>query len=261
MTRRIAITGLTVCACSAAFGQSIAALPQFDVAQLKPSKSAAGRVGGDRVIIGPGGFTGTGVTLKRLIFEAYDLPYYRIFGGPAWVDSEEYDVEAKAGSRASRDQLRAMLQTLLTDRFKLTLHRENKELRVYALTVTKDGPKLHPLREGERSSNPQLIDGIRHFRCDLTEFANLLSLQLNMPLIDDPSTPARSSGVPIPVLDNTGVKGIYDIGVDVKTDPSGDTFIAWQRALQEQLGLKLEAKKAPVEVLVIDRAEKVVAQN
>jgi uncharacterized protein (TIGR03435 family) len=228
-------------ASGAVFDKSAAAQPQFEVAQVRQSKPAAGRGGSERIVIDPGRLTGTRVTLKRLVFEAYGVPYYRIFGGPAWLDSEEYDLEAKAESRTSPDQLKLMLRALLEDRFKLAIHRETRELRVYALTVAKNGPIL---------------------RCDLTEFANLLSIQLNMPMMsEDPSVPAVSTGVPGPVLDKTGIKGVYDISVEVKPEPGGDTFVAWQRALQEQLGLKLEAQKAPLEVLVIDHAEKVPTAN
>jgi len=253
-------TGTLVLAACAAYGQSAAAQPQFEVAQVRQSKPAAGRVW-ERITTDPGRLTGTGVTLKQLIFEAYDMPYYRIFGGPAWLDSEYYDLEAKTESAVSRDQLRLMLRGLLADRFKLTLHRETKELRAYALTVAKNGPKLHEAKEGDSSSGQRPPVYVERFRCDLTEFANLLSLRLNMPMTDDPTVPVRSTGVPVPVLDKTGIKGVFDISVEVKPDPSVDTFVAWQRALQEQLGLKLEAQKGPMEVLVIDHAERVPTEN
>jgi uncharacterized protein (TIGR03435 family) len=197
--------------------------------------------------------------LKQLIFEAYDMPYYRIFGGPSWLESEYYDLEAKAGSPVDRGQLRLMLRGLLADRFKLTLHRETKELRAYVLTVAKNGPKLHAAQESENSSDQKPLTLIHRFHCDLTEFANLLSLRLNMPMTEDqgPAVPIRSIGVPPPVLNKTGIQGVFDISIEVKLDAGADTFIAWQIALQDQLGLKLESQKGPVEVLVIDRAEKI----
>jgi uncharacterized protein (TIGR03435 family) len=262
MKRTMAGIVLLALASCAAFGQSAAAQPQFEAAQVRVSKPAAGRGGSDRIVTDPGRLTGTRVTLKRLVFEAYGVPYYRIFGGPAWLDSEEYDLEAKAESRTSPDQLKLMLRALLEDRFKLTIHRETRELRVYALTVAKNGPRLHAAQDGERSSAQRPPGYVRQFRCDLAEFANLLSIQLNMPMMSaDPSVRAVSTGVPVPVLDKTGIKGVYDISVEVKPEPDGDTFVAWQRALQEQLGLKLEAQKAPLEVLVIDHAEKVPTAN
>jgi uncharacterized protein (TIGR03435 family) len=82
-----------------------------------------------------------------------------------------------------------------------------------------------------------------------------------MPMVEDPATPVRSAGVPPPVLDKTGIQGVFDIRVEIRLDPGADTFTIWQRALEEQLGLKLAAQKAPVEVLVIDHAEKVPTGN
>jgi uncharacterized protein (TIGR03435 family) len=257
MKQTIAATILFV-APYAAFGQSPAPLPQFEVAQVKQAKPAPGRVY-ERITTGPARLTGSGVSLKQLIFEAYDMPYYRIFGGPAWLESETYDVEAKADGPVGVDQLKLMLRGLLADRFKLTLHRETKELKFYALTVAKNGPKLQSAKEGDRSSD----HGLERFRGDLTEFANLLSLRLSMPMpmTDDPSVPIRATGVPPPVLDKTGIKGVFDISVGIKPEPGADTFVLWQRVLEEQLGLKLESQKGPVEVLVIDHAERVPTEN
>jgi len=196
MKRTMAGIVLLALASCAAFGQSAAAQPQFEAAQVRVSKPAAGRGGSDRIVTDPGRLTGTRVTLKRLVFEAYGVPYYRIFGGPAWLDSEEYDLEAKAESRTSPDQLKLMLRALLEDRFKLTIHRETRELRVYALTVAKNGPRLHAAQDGERSSAQRPPGYVRQFRCDLAEFANLLSIQLNMPMMSaDPSVRAVSTGV------------------------------------------------------------------
>ena len=185
------------------------------------------------------------------------MPYYRIFGGPSWLDSETYDLEAKAETAVSHDQLKLMLRGLLADRFKLTMHRETKELKFYALRVAKNGPKLQGAKAGERSS----AQGLERFRGDMAEFAHLLSLRLNMPMVEDPTVPVRSIGVPPPVLDKTGIQGVFDISVGVKPDPGADAFILWQRALEEQLGLKLESQKGPLEVLVVDHAERIPTEN
>jgi uncharacterized protein (TIGR03435 family) len=254
MKPTMAATFLLLCA------SRVAAQPQFEVAQIKPSQPAPGRAW-ERITADPGRLTASGVTLKQLIFEAYDMPYYRIFGGPSWLESEYYDLEAKAGSPVDRGQLKLMLRGLLADRFKLTLHRETKELRAYVLTVAKNGPKLHAAQETDSSSDQKSL--VERFHCDLTEFANLLSLRLNMPMTEnqDPTAPVRSIGVPPPVIDKTGIQGVFDIRVELKPDAGADTFIAWQRALQDQLGLKLESQKGPVEVLVIDHAEKAPAEN
>lgn len=260
MKLTMAGAALLVLASGAAFGQSPASQPQFEVAQVKQSKPSPGRAW-ERITTDPGRLTGAGVTMKQLIFEAYDMPYYRIFGGPSWLESEYYDLEAKASSAVNRDQLRLMLRGLLADRFQLTLHRETKELRVYALTVAKNGPKLHAAQEGQSYSDQKSPAFVERFRCDLTEFANLLAIRLNMPPMLDPTVPVRSAGVPIPVLNKTGIEGVFDIKLEVNLGPGEDTFVSWQRALQDQLGLKLESQRAPVEVLVIDHAERVPTEN
>jgi uncharacterized protein (TIGR03435 family) len=257
--RQILAVGLLLFAGSAAFAQTAASLPQFEAAQVRQSQPAAGRAW-ERITTDPGRLTASGVPLKQLIFEAYDMPYYRIFGGPPWLESEYYDLEATAGSAVSREQLKLMLRSLLADRFKLALHRETRELRAYALTVAKNGPKLRAAKDGESAPDPS-APGVERFRCDLTQFANLLSLRLTMPMTQDPTVPVRATGVPPPVLDQTGIKGVFDISVELKAEQGTDTFVVWQRALEEQLGLKLTAQKAPVEVLVIDHAERIPTAN
>jgi uncharacterized protein (TIGR03435 family) len=89
----------------------------------------------------------------------------------------------------------------------------------------------------------------------MNHFASVLSVQLTIPMPKDPTVPSMSAGAPTPVLNQTGLDGIYDIDVELKIEPGADTFAWWQRALQE-FGLKLEAQRAPVEILVVDRAEK-----
>jgi uncharacterized protein (TIGR03435 family) len=254
--------GFLLFAGSWAFSQSAASLPRFEAAQVRQSQPTAGRTW-ERITADPGRLTASGVPLKQLIFEAYDMPYYRIFGGPKWLESEYYDLEAKAESAVSREQLKLMLRGLLADRFKLELHRETKELRVYALTVAKNGPKLHEAKDGESAPDQRASGVVEHFHCNLVQFANLLSLRLTMPMTEnqDPTVPVRATGVPPPVLDQTGIQGVFDIRVELKADPGADTFVVWQRALEEQLGLKLTAQKARVEVLVIDHAERIPTEN
>jgi uncharacterized protein (TIGR03435 family) len=260
-----AIIAATYILPGSAFSQNTTPQPQFEVARVGQSKPGNGRSGQERIVTGPASLTGTGVGLRQLILEAYDMPYSRIFGGPPWLDSEIYNVEAKAAHAVSRDQLHLMLRALLADRFKLALHRETREMRVYTLTVAKNGPNLHDVKAGDETSDGRTGGpsgpGVEQFRCDLPQFAARLALRLNTPMPADPSTPVRSTGVPIPVIDKTGLTGTYDIRIEIKLDPGADPFITWQRALQDQLGLKLESQKAAVEVLVIDHVEKVPSEN
>jgi uncharacterized protein (TIGR03435 family) len=95
----------------------------------------------------------------------------------------------------------------------------------------------------------------------MQQFADLLSVQLSIALPDDPTKPGRASGLPVPVLNKTGLPGIYDFSVDVKPEAGADMFTLWQSALQDRLGLKLEGRKAPVDVLVIDHAERIPVAN
>ena len=142
-----------------------------------------------------------------------------------------------------------MLQSLLTERYRLAQHRDTKEQRVYELTIEKAGLKTFAATTG-----PQFHGDMRHF-------ADFLAVQLSIALPDDPRVPGRASGTPAPVLDKTGLSGSYDFPVDIKPEPGADMFTLWQRTLKEKLGLKLESRKAPVEVLVVDTANQLPAAN
>jgi len=229
-----------------AFGQT----PAFEVASVKPSRSIVGHDGA--ITIEPGKLTVRNATLKRLIFEAYHVPYSQITGGPPWLDSNEYDIDAKAAGPANAEQLKLMLRTLLTDRFKLAVRSETRERRVYALMVGKDGPRLRGSAGGDHPFR---------FHGDLSQFADILAIKLTIPFLSDPTTPSHARGDPIPVVNKTGIEGVYDIRLDLNQDPGADAFTVWQRALQEQLGLKLESQRAPVEILIIDHVEKVPTEN
>ena len=124
-----------------AFGQSA-----FDVASVKPSQSIVGKDYGNQISITPTGFSGKNVTLKRLIEEAYRLQPHQVSGGLNWLDVSEYDIEAKVGAPTTKEQLLPMLRTLLTDRFRLSFHHEQKEFRVYELVTDKGGAKIQPLK-------------------------------------------------------------------------------------------------------------------
>ena len=152
-----------------AFAQTAA----FEVASVTMSDPAAR--GSDGITVNPGRLSARKISLKELLVEAYGVSYYQISGGPEWLNAELYDVEAKSETPASADQMRLMLRTLLTERFKLAIHRERKEMRVYALTVGKGGPRIHAVKEGDGApANPNSA-GVRHFHCEMYEFAGILS--------------------------------------------------------------------------------------
>jgi len=233
----------------------------FEVATIKP-----GNPGDRRKMFGimPGGrFSASNVTAKELILFAYDLKEQQLSGGPGWTNSDTWDVVAKPESTGSPDQInpeqiKIMMRALLTDRFKLTLKRDSKELSVYNLVVAKNGPKMPESKDaggpGRAKRNIRMGRGqVDGQQISMQTLADVLS---------------RVSGRPI--LDKTGLTGIYDVKLEwtpdvtdgpIKvnpaepppSDPSGPSLFT---AIQEQLGLKLDAQKAPVDVYIIERVEK-----
>ena len=231
------------------------------MASVKPSQRQLGPDGSGRISFVPAGLRGRNVTLKHLIAGAYGVQPYQISGGPNWLDIDQFDVEAKADGPIASQQAALMLRTLLGDRFRLSLHPETRELRVYDLVVDKHGAKLRAATDAEVPTAQAGTTGPAGFHGTLQEFAGLLSIQLSIPVLDDPGKPGVASGHPVPVRDKTGLAGIYDIGVEVRPEPGAESFTLWQRVLQDQLGLRLESRKAEVDVLEIDHAERVPTGN
>jgi len=192
----------------------------------------------------PGGVDYKQVPLRDVICKAYGLQAGQISGGPSWLNSETYDITAKAPANTQAAERHLMLQTLLAERFKLAFHRERKELPVYVLAAGKDVSKLRE-SEGGNSFNTtyDAVGGHLRGKMSALVLAGYLSSQIRQI-----------------VLNETGLKGMFDIVLDFTPDDRAQTddsrapsiFIA----VQEQLGLKLEARKAPVETLVIDHVEK-----
>src|ERR1017187_8871388 len=232
--------------------------PRFEVASIKaanPSAPRGGRLAAPPINTKPGLLTARNATLKQIIRGAYTLENYQISGGPEWIDSAGFDVEAKSTDGANREQLLLMLRALLADRFKLRFHREKKELAVYALVVAKGGPKFQALTAGA-DSVPNKTD---HMRLkDLPSLATFLTRLSS----DEPG------------FDRTGLTGQFDIDLDIgkivqeatqgeqAAEPAAmreRMFEATVNAIQDELGLKLVPTKAPVELFVIDHAEKASA--
>jgi len=219
--------------------------PAFEVASVKLHRPTPGPLRAS-ANVGPAAIHYTNVTLKSSIRSAYGFESYRMVGGPDWLTSERYDIEAKAALASPREQLMRMLQTLLEDRFHLKVHREMRELPTYALVVGKSGLKIHPGKENGETEVGGAVHLINSRGMTMKQLAAFLS-----------QITERSGH---PVLDTTGLTGVYDITLDFDPDdakPSDDhSQPDLFAALQEQLGLKLEPRKTSLEVLVIDHAEK-----
>jgi len=247
---------LIVCAQSPA---GVPASLRFEVASLKPSLPG-GRGGGIRPSPGGERYVATNISLRVLIQVAYRVKDDQVVGGPGWMSSDLFDMNAKAEKPSSAEELHVMLQNLLADRFQLRFHRETKELPVYLLAVDKNGSKL-TAHEAQSAGDPwidQSVDRILHVKMS-AKFAPMEYFAWRLGQLVDR-----------PVVDQTGLKGGYDFelsftrdlppGFNENTrlngeplDTSGPTLF---EALRQQLGLKLEAQKAPVGIMVIDHAEK-----
>jgi uncharacterized protein (TIGR03435 family) len=242
MTKRFVC--LLLFAATAAYSQ--AAAPQFEVASVKPSSADTSSSSG--INTGHGKLDAHNVTVKRCLIGAYGVGLQQIAGGPEWLDVDRFEILAKADQPIDDDAaLMVMLQHLLADRFKLVLHTETRTLSAFVLEVSKNGPKLEKAVAGESSTNTSTgktgvtLDA---HNTDMDLFARVL---------------ARN--VDLPVLNRTELTGIFNFKLhwtptsnrpDVAAAEGPSLFTA----LQEQLGLRLRAQKAPIEVLVIDHVEK-----
>jgi uncharacterized protein (TIGR03435 family) len=233
---------------SLAGAQSLA----FEVASVRPRNTADAGRGRSSIDSAPGSLTIRNASLSSCIKWAYHVMDYQI-AGPAWLQIDKYDITAKSAGPAPMDQLRQMLQTLLAERFQLLFHRETKELPVYVLVAAKSGPKLHKAEPGGNTS----MKG---------ENGSFVFQSTSMPqFVEDLSTLRQ---VDRPVLDRTGIPGIFDFNLKFgeSNEEMKRALIAGDGAsiftlIQEQLGLKLEARKGPVEMLVIDRVERAPTEN
>ena len=229
--------------------------PEFEVASIKPVQTpnparTRDREEGRR-------FSAYSVTLKELIMMAYRVDAREIAGGPAWMATDEYDIEAVAGDGVQvNEHLGELLQKLLADRFQLAFHREQRVLPAYALTVAKGGSKLKTAEQGGGQGASCEHMGVCNFGgVPLVQFTRWLSFVV----------------VDRPVVDKTGITGTFDFSLKWTPDESQFSALALRapvaadnpnappplfEAIEEQLGLKLEPEKMPAEVLVIDKVER-----
>jgi uncharacterized protein (TIGR03435 family) len=260
MIRQIAVAALGI-SFSGVLGQSTAPRPKFDafeVATIKPVDPDA-KAGRYIIMQGTHRFVEKAYTLKLLIAAAYDLNPRTISGGPGWIESDHYDILAVTPGevRPTHDEQMWMLRTLLADRFKLTFHREQKVFSIYELTVAKNGPKLKASTAAP-DDPPALIS---------TVYPQRIVLPARNATMGDLVSLMQRAMLDRPVEDKTGLSGRYDFDLEWAPDetqfggevpaasaeaPSAPLF----SAIQQQLGLKLEATRGPVAALVVDKAER-----
>jgi uncharacterized protein (TIGR03435 family) len=214
--------------------------PTFEVASIHPNQ--AGAEGSVIDLPETGRLRVTNATLKTLIRAAYGIQNDQISGGPKWLDSDRYDIEARTSGPITEDQDQPLLQSLLADRFRLKTHREQRELTVYGLMLAKNGPLFS--KSTGTSSSIHTNHGPGESRIAVTgisigQFAGMLGNRMGRI-----------------VTDKTGLSGNYDFTLVWDPDSTpGSTFPSVFAALQEQMGLRLESQKATVPVLVIDSAD------
>jgi uncharacterized protein (TIGR03435 family) len=229
----------------------------FEVATIKPANP---ETRGQSILVGRGGsnlFTTTNTTLNDLITFAYGIHVRQIVNGPAWMESDKFDISAKPEQPGipNVDQLKTMVQKLLAERFGLAFHSEKRELSAYVITVGKNGPKLAKNETGGNlpgfgGRGPGSV-GVRN--SSMAEFAGFLQGRI----------------LDRPVVDQTGLTGKFDFTLDWRPDltqlppganpqlpPEVEARADLFTSMQEQLGLKLEATKAQVEVYAIDKVQK-----
>jgi len=219
-----------------------AAGQDFEVASIKPSQPNSARLTND-----PLTFSAPGMTLKLLLAQAYDVLPDQVSGGPEWTFSDRFDIVAKAAGPSTQSQKMAMLRALLAGRFQLKLHHAPGTLRAYALVVAKGGVKFHAPKADDPP--PMGKAGVLALRIGMKQLASIISVYVtgNFPA---PGEPPLSEPERLPVIDQTGLAGDYDIVVDMNRSRD------WFAILEPQLGLQLEPRKVPVDMLIIDSAVK-----
>jgi uncharacterized protein (TIGR03435 family) len=244
--------------------------PRFDVVSIKRNTDGAG-VGTGARRLPDGSFTATNLTARQLLQTAYVLQPAQVVGAPAWIDDERYDIEAKPAQNVTSEQARGMLRAMLADRFKLRSHAETRELPVYALVHVRSDRRLGPgVKETppEECAKPADLSGRGLLPCDViqsgagmlnsraTTMESLASVLMNM---------AGTTGIDRIVVDRTGLTGRYQFqlrfqpvsrGASPPVNDQPSERPSFFTALQEELGLKLDPQRAPIEVLVVDSVDR-----
>jgi len=222
--------------------------PAFEVASIRPSEG-----GREAVDFVPGSLTMRNMRLIGAIRWAYNVLEVQV-SGPDWLNTTRFDIVAKAGAPVKEAEMQKMTQALLADRFKLELHRQTKEVNAMILVVGKGG---HKLKEAPEEGTPSFSTGKLNLTGKGATIAQLITF--------------LSREIRLPIVDQTGLTGRYDYFMDINayiTDemrnqggPPLEAPSIIANALQSQLGLKVEAKKLPLEVLIVDKMEKTPTDN
>lgn len=263
MIRQIAITALVLSGCGI-FAQPDAPPTRFDAFEVATVKPVDVDAKAARFITmqGTHRFVVKAYTLKLMIAAAYDLNPRTIAGGPGWIESDHYDILATTPGevRPTHEEQMSMLRSLLADRFKLTFHREQKEFSIYVLEVAKTGPKIK-LSTAAADEPAALVS---------TVYPQRILLPARNATMDDLASLMQRAILDRPVVNKTGLSGKYDFDLEWAPEetqfggeipaasseaPSAPLFTA----IQQQLGLKLEVTRGPVEALVVDHAERASA--
>jgi uncharacterized protein (TIGR03435 family) len=217
--------------------------PAFEAASIKRSTALENGTDLDTT---PGTMTIRNFSLRSLVRVAYGVKEYQVVGGPKWMDSERYNINAKAAGPAKDRELMMMLRTLLGERFKVEVHQESKASQGYALLPAKGGLKIKPVVGGGNSSTSSHGGSLTAKGVSMARLCDWLARRLNAP-----------------VMDATGIGGVFDFKLEWTpeeappgTPASAGPDFSLMAALQEQIGVKLEGRKVPMELIVVDRAEK-----
>jgi len=294
MLQRMLIVGLIVSGLFPMRAQLTPGALSFEAASVKPYNGPFRfSMSGGPGTSDPGQISYLDVTLADIILRAYDLRPYQIKGGPSWLDAERFDLVAKVPNGASKRDCSAMLQTLLADRFKLVVHRETQEGRAYSLVVDKRGPKLNAPSSGlapekatiaiDAGGSAQLAANLMGRPVTVAGKGIFSTIGNGMVLIIANFQPVSELAAVLaklmdgPVRDSTGLTGNYDFSLSfaapdgmrmpghtgecITCTPAAEPPAGVFEALKEGLGLRLDSGRGPIDVLIVDHAEKTPTEN
>lgn len=246
-------------------GQTPAGGLEFEAATVKTNKS--GDLAPSRDMRG-GQIYLRNLTLRLLLAAAYNMQQDQLSGAPSWFDSDHFDVVAKVPPDTKADDRLVMLQNLLKKSFNLALHQEDKVLPGYALVVSKRGSKLKESEAGRLSCTSGTVGMLLHVSCQHASAGDVANVVMKS---------AQDYLHGGQVIDSTGLNGTWEFSLDwtsarlydaatsnpdgTSNAPPATSVISFSQALEDQLGLRLESKKIPTPILVIDHADRVPTEN